>query len=51
MNLGVTELLIVAAIVLLIFGASRVPSLARSLGRAKSEFKAGVDESTITTKA
>ena len=41
MNLGVTELLIVLAIVMLIFGGTQLPKLARSFGRAKSEFERG----------
>ena len=44
MNLGVTELLIILAIVLLLFGTTRLPRLARSLGRASKEFKQGVAE-------
>lgn len=40
MNLGGPELLILVAVVLLLFGSSRVPQLARSLGRAKHEFEA-----------
>jgi len=39
MNLGGPELLILVAVVLLLFGSSRVPQLARSLGRAKHEFE------------
>jgi sec-independent protein translocase protein TatA len=38
------DLLIVLAIVLLLFGAAKVPQLARSLGEAKHEFEAGVRE-------
>ena len=41
MNLGAPELLIVLAVVLLLFGARRVPDLARSLGEAQREFKHG----------
>lgn len=41
MNLGATELLIVLAIVLLIFGSTKLPKLARSLGQAKKEFEDG----------
>jgi sec-independent protein translocase protein TatA len=41
MNLGGPELLIVLAVVLLIFGSKKVPELARSLGKAQNEFKAG----------
>lgn len=41
MMLGTTELLIILAVLLLLFGAKKLPDLARSLGRAKSEFEAG----------
>ncbi len=41
MNLGATELLIVLAIVLLIFGGTKLPKLARSMGQAKKEFEDG----------
>ena len=34
MNLGAPELLIILAVVLLLFGSTRLPSLARSLGQA-----------------
>jgi len=44
MNVGVPELLIVFVIVLLLFGSSKLPKLARSLGEASKEFKKGVDE-------
>ncbi len=44
MNLGPTELIIVLVIVLLLFGSTRLPKLARSLGEASKEFKKGVDE-------
>src|SRR3954452_8394959 len=44
MNIGPTELLIVLAIVLLLFGSTKLPKLARSLGEAQKEFKKGVDE-------
>ena len=37
MNLGPTEALIVLAVVLLVFGSSRLPKLARSLGEARRE--------------
>lgn len=44
MNFGVTELLILLAIVVVLFGASRIPKLARSLGQASKEFKKGSTE-------
>lgn len=44
MNLGAPELLIILVIVLLVFGGTKLPKLARSLGQAQNEFKKGVDE-------
>ena len=38
-DIGAPELLIVLAIVLLIFGAGKLPSIARDLGRSISEFR------------
>lgn len=42
MNLGPTELVLVLVIVLLLFGASRLPRLARSLGQTQHEFRRGL---------
>ena len=39
-NIGVPELLIIFAIVLLIFGANKVPEVARSLGKGIRAFRA-----------
>ncbi len=44
MNVGPTELLIVLAIVLLLFGSTKLPKLARSMGEASKEFKKGVTD-------
>ncbi|CAN5712989.1 hypothetical protein BH24ACT3_BH24ACT3_03620 [soil metagenome] len=44
MNLGAPELIIVLVLVLLLFGASKLPKLARSLGEAQREFKEGVHD-------
>lgn len=44
MNLGATELIIILAVVLLLFGSTRLPKLARSIGQASKEFKKGVGE-------
>ena len=43
-SIGATELIIILAVVLLLFGATRLPKLARSLGQASKEFKRGVSE-------
>jgi sec-independent protein translocase protein TatA len=40
------ELIIVLVIVLLVFGGSQLPKLARSLGQAQKEFKKGLDQGT-----
>jgi sec-independent protein translocase protein TatA len=43
-GLGYQELLIILVIVLILFGAQRLPQLARSLGTSVKEFKKGIDE-------
>lgn len=43
-GLGYQELLIILVIVLILFGANRLPELARSLGSSVKEFKKGVTE-------
>ena len=43
-GIGTGELLIVLAIVVLVFGSTKLPKLARSLGQAQSEFKKGASE-------
>jgi sec-independent protein translocase protein TatA len=42
MNLGSSELIIVLIIVLLVFGGSQLPKLAKNLGKAQKEFKDGL---------
>ena len=43
-NLGMTELLLILAVVILLFGAKRLPDAARSLGRSMRIFKSEVKE-------
>jgi sec-independent protein translocase protein TatA len=44
-NLGPTEFIIIAAVIFLLFGATRLPQLAKSLGQSKRAFKEGLAES------
>ncbi|HET7847282.1 MAG TPA: twin-arginine translocase TatA/TatE family subunit [Acidimicrobiia bacterium] len=46
MRFGSQELLIVLLIVLLVFGATKLPALARSLGASAKEFRKGIEEGT-----
>lgn len=46
MSIGFTEILVILLFVLLIFGAKRIPELARSLGRASYEYKKAKAELT-----
>jgi sec-independent protein translocase protein TatA len=43
-GLGPPELLLIAGILILLFGASKLPELARSMGSATGEFKKGRQE-------
>lgn len=46
MPIGQTELIVVLLIILLLFGSSKLPELARAMGRAKGEFKKGAEAET-----
>jgi sec-independent protein translocase protein TatA len=50
-GLGYQELMIILIIVLLLFGAQKLPELARGLGKSMSEFKKGQSEDEPTHKA
>jgi sec-independent protein translocase protein TatA len=43
-DIGFGEILLILIIVLILFGAKRLPDLARSLGRSLQEFKRGREE-------
>jgi len=45
-NLGTTEIILILAVVLIFFGAKRLPELAKGLGKGISEFKKGMKEVT-----
>ncbi len=38
-GIGMTELVVILAVALIVFGPTRLPELARSLGRAMAEFR------------
>jgi sec-independent protein translocase protein TatA len=41
-GIGTTELIIIGLVIVLLFGAQRLPSLMRNLGRSAVEFKKGM---------
>jgi sec-independent protein translocase protein TatA len=43
-GIGAPELIIILVIVLLLFGAKKLPEMARSLGKSQREFKKGMRE-------
>lgn len=49
-SLGLTELLIILIIILLIFGATKLPELARALGQSIKEFRKSVSEESASEK-
>jgi sec-independent protein translocase protein TatA len=49
--LGAPEMIIILVVLLLLFGSTKLPSLARSLGEASKEFKKGTVEETVKVKA
>ena len=44
MRPGFWQILIIVALIAILFGAKKIPELARSLGKAKGEFKKGLVE-------
>jgi sec-independent protein translocase protein TatA len=44
MNLGGQEMMVIFVIILLLFGAKKIPELARGLGKSMGEFKKARDE-------
>lgn len=49
--IGTTELLLIAALALLLFGGKKLPELMRGLGKGVREFKEGVKEVSNITEA
>lgn len=50
MRIGWTEILVILGLVLLLFGAKRLPELARALGKSLTEFKKGTQDLTKDDK-
>jgi sec-independent protein translocase protein TatA len=48
MNLGTPELLVILVIVMLLFGARRIPDLMRGFGEGIKSFKEGMRDDTPT---
>lgn len=46
-GIGAPEILLFLLVLLLLFGASRLPKLARSMGQAGKEFKSGLKEGYV----
>ena len=44
MRPGLWQLIVVVLLIVVLFGAKKIPDLARSLGKAKGEFKKGLIE-------
>jgi sec-independent protein translocase protein TatA len=44
MNLGSTEMMIVLAVVVLLFGGKKIPELMRGVGKGIGELKRGLEE-------
>lgn len=51
MNFGTTEILLIVAVLFLLFGATRLPQLAKSLGQSRKAFKDGMREAEEEEKA
>jgi sec-independent protein translocase protein TatA len=49
-GLGTPELIVIAVVIFLLFGATRLPQLAKALGQSKRAFKEGLDEGEKETR-
>lgn len=50
MAIGTPEILVIVVLIIVFFGASKIPELARSLGKATGEFKKAKQESELEMK-
>lgn len=50
-SFGTTEIILIVAVLFLLFGASRLPQLAKSLGQTRKAFKEGMREAEEEERA
>ena len=50
-NMGPWQILICVAVIALLFGGKKIPEIARSLGKAKGEFKKGLADGAKESEA
>ena len=43
-GLGAPELIVIVLVIFLLFGATRLPQLAKALGQSKKAFREGIEE-------
>lgn len=43
-NIGAGEIILILLVVLILFGAKKIPELARGIGKGMSEFKKGIKD-------
>lgn len=49
-RIGTTELVLILVVLLLLFGAKRIPDIARSVGKSMSQFKKGLRDIDINSE-
>ena len=48
-RIGTTELILILVVLLLLFGAKRIPDIARAVGKSMNQFKKGLREADVNT--
>ena len=48
-RIGTTELILILVVRLLLFGAKRIPDIARAVGKSMNQFKKGLREADVNT--
>ena len=46
--LGTTEIIIIGAVIMVLFGATAIPKFAKSIGKARREFEDGMREGQLS---